>query len=136
MKFNKIAVVLGAMMMVLSILACSAVSTTPTASNFYMASDSQGTNKTTTFSPSDDFYVFFDVSNIKDGTIFESKWYALNVTGQDPAKPFKTLDYTYSSGVGTIYMQLTNSGSWPAGNYKVDIYMTDTKTGELQFSVK
>ena len=136
MKFNRIVILSAVAALIFSVLACSALSSTPTASNFYMASDEQGTNKTTTFSATDDFYVFFDVSNIKDGTVFESKWYALNVSGQDASTPFKTLDYTYASGVNTIYMQLSNSGPWPAGNYKVEIDMADTKVGELQFSVQ
>ena len=111
-------------------------SSNPTASNFYMASDSQGKDKTTTFSPNDAFFIFLNVSGVKGGTVFESKWYALNASGQDPKTPFKTMDLTYESGGLTIYFHLTNNGAWPTGNYKVDVYMNDIQIVEQQFSVR
>jgi hypothetical protein len=122
--------------LLLASLACSAGNTTPSATNFYMATDEAGTNKTTTFSPNDDFYVFFDVANIEPGTTFQSRWYALNVEGQDPNTPFQTIDYTYEEGIGNIYFQLTNDQGWPAGSYKVEVYMEGTKVGEQTFSVQ
>ena len=111
-------------------------SSNPTASNFYMSSDSQGKNRTTTFSPNDAFFIFLAVSGVKGGTVFESKWYALNVSGQDPNTPFKTMDLTYESGGLTTYFHLTNNGPWPTGNYKVDVYMNDIQIVEQQFSVR
>jgi hypothetical protein len=117
-------------------LACSSFATGPTTSNFYMASDKAGANKTTTFTTSQDFFVFFDVSGIPDGTKFQAQWFALDVPSQDSTKPFQTTDYTYANGVTTIYFQLTNSGGWPTGHYRVDLYMSGTKIGEQLFSVQ
>jgi hypothetical protein len=122
--------------LLLASLACSFGSTTPAASNFYMATDEAGTNKTNTFSPNDDFYVFFDVENVEPGTNFQSRWYALNIEGEDPNTPFQTIDYSYEEGIGNIYFQLTNDQGWPVGNYKVEVYMADTKVGEQEFSVQ
>ena len=79
-------------------LACNALSSTPGASNFYMATDEAGTNRTTVFSPTDDFYVFFDVSGVDTGTNFQSRWYALDIEGEDPNVPFQTIDYPYEFG--------------------------------------
>jgi len=117
-------------------LACNALSSTPGASNFYMATDEPGTNRTTVFSPTDDFFVFFDVSGIDAGTNFQSRWYALDIEGQDPNLPFQTIDYAYESDIANIYFQLTNDEGWPTGNYKVEIYMNDVKVGEQAFSVQ
>lgn len=117
-------------------LACSGINSTPGASNFYMATDVDGTNRTNTFSPTDEFYVFFDVSGIEAGTSFQSRWYALDIEGQDPAVPFQTIDYVYEEGIGNIYFQLTSDEPWPAGSYKVEIYMNGTKVGEQGFSVQ
>ncbi len=117
-------------------LACNALSSTPGASNFYMATDEAGTNRTTVFSPTDDFYVFFDVSGVDAGTNFQSRWYALDIEGEDPNVPFQTIDYPYESGISNIYFQLTNDEPWPTGNYKVEIYMNDVKVGEQAFSVQ
>jgi hypothetical protein len=118
-------------------LACAAFgSSGPSTSNFYMASDKDGNNKTTIFSPDQDFYVFFSVSGISAGTVFHAKWYGLDIQDVDATTPFKTIDYDYESGVSTIYFQLTNSNGWPTGHYKVEIYMGDTKVGEQPFSVQ
>ena len=117
-------------------LACSVGGGTPGASNFYMATDEAGTNRTNVFSTTDDFYVFFDVNDIEPGTQFQSRWYALNIDGQDPNEAFQTIDYTYEEGIGNIYFQLTNSDGWPAGSYKVEVYMNGTKVGEQEFSVQ
>ena len=135
MKSNKIAILLAVAAIVLSVLACGAPSG-PSASNFYMANDQAGQNKTTTFTSSDDFFVFSDVSGIPAGTAFQSRWYAVDVPGEDPTKPFLTGDYAYESNVKTIFFQAMNSNGWPSGSYKVEIYMSDTKVGEVQFSVK
>lgn len=117
-------------------LACISLSTTPTASGFYMASDEGGKNKTAAFAPDQDLFVFFTVENIEAGTNFQARWYALDVEGQSPNEPFKTIDYSYEPGVSTIYFQLTNSGGWPTGHYKVEIYMSGNKVGEQAFSVQ
>ncbi len=137
MRNKKLYPILCAVLVVLiATLACNALSAKPGASNFYMASDEKGTNKTTVFKPTDDFYVFFDVSGIEPGTKFQSRWYALDLQDQDPNTPVQTIDYTYQEGIGNIYFQLTNSNGWPAANYKVEIYMNDTKVGEQTFSVQ
>ncbi len=137
MKTRKLFVLSTVVMLLVSMLACSLSSlTSPSTSNFYMATDNTGKTHVTSYGTNDDFYVFFDVSNIPTGTKFQAKWYALDVTGQDPNTPFQTTDYTYESGVTSIYFQLTNSGGWPTGHYKVDVFMTGTQIGEQTFTVQ
>jgi hypothetical protein len=138
MKNKKLYSVLCAVIAVLvASLACNAgAPATPGASNFYMATDVEGTNRTTVFSPTDDFYVFFDVSGVDVGTNFQSRWYGLDIEGQDPSVPFQTIDYAYEADISNIYFQLTNSEGWPVGNYKVEVYMNDVKVGEQLFSVQ
>ncbi len=125
-----------ALVMLVAALACSSLNATPGASNFFMATDKDGANKTTTFSPTDDFYVFFNVAGIEDGTSFHSRWYALDLEGQDPNTPIQTIDYPYEKGISKVYFQLTNKSDWPVGNYKVEIYIKDTKIGEQTFNVQ
>ncbi len=138
MRTSKLPYLLVALVLVTT-LACSfssLLSNTPSTSNFYMATDNTGNTHVTSYNSGQDFFVFFDVSNIPTGTPFQAKWYALDVTGQDPATAFQTTDYTYESGVSTIYFQLTNSGGWPTGHYRVDIYMNNNKIGEQTFTVQ
>ena len=134
---NRVRVLWAVVVVLLASLACNAgAGATPGASNFYMATDEAGTNRTNVFSPNDDFYVFFDVNDVEAGTNFESRWYALNIEGEDPDTPFQTIDYVYEEGIGNIYFQLTNDQGWPVGNYKVEIYMNGTEVGEQEFSVQ
>lgn len=137
MKNKQLYPILSAIVAILvASLACNAAAATPGVSNIYMATDQEGTNQTTVFSSTDDFYVFFDVSGIDVGTNFQSRWYALDVEGQDPNAPFQTIDYAYEEGIGNIYFQLTNDDGWPVGNYKVEIYMDGVEVGEQSFSVQ
>jgi hypothetical protein len=117
---------------VFSLAACS---TQPKISNFYMAKDDQGTNKTTTFAPTDALILFFDVNDIRNGTPFEARWYVLNVPNQDPNTPFKVMDQNYSTGSTTLRFHLANSGNWPIAQYRVDVYMSGNKVGEVLFNV-
>lgn len=133
---NLYPILTAVMVIVIVSLACSSLSPTPGASNFYMASDVDGNNKTTVFSPDDDFFVFFDVAGIEVGTNFQSRWYALDVEGQDPNEPFQTIDYAYEEGISSIYFQMTSAEPWPVGNYKVEVYMNGAKMGEQTFSVQ
>lgn len=133
---NLYPVLSAVIVMLIVTLACSGLNTTPGASNFYMAKDSGGKEKTNTFSPTDDFYVFFDVNAIKVGTNFQSRWYGLNIEGVDPNVPFQTIDYSYEEGIGNIYFQLQGTDPWPVGSYKVEVYMDGTKVGEQGFNVQ
>ena len=101
-----------------------------------MATDSDGNNRTTVFSPTDDFFVFFEVAGIEIGTKFQSRWYALDIEGVDPGTPLETIDYVSEPNIGSIYFQLSPFDSWDPGNYKVEIYMNDAKVGEQQSSVQ
>ena len=136
MKNKKYILLSAIVVLILASLACSVLSTTPEASNFYMAKDSDGNNQTSVFSPTDDFYVFFDVSGIEVGTIFEAHWYALNVDGQDANTPFQTIEYPYEEGISTVYFQLFSDIDWPESNYRVELFMDGVKIGEQNFSVQ
>lgn len=135
MKTRSLQILIAAAVLIAASLACGAPAA-PGISNIYMATDEQGTNKTTVFSTTNDFFVFFDVKNVAVGTPFQSQWFALNVEGEDPSTPFHTIDYNLEDNVTTVYFQLTNSDGWPVGNYRVDIYMNGSKVGEQTFSVQ
>ncbi|HEX2698238.1 MAG TPA: hypothetical protein VHM28_11060 [Anaerolineales bacterium] len=136
MNVRKLSIILAVVAIIAATLACSALNTGPSTTNFRMTTDENGTNTTTTYAPSDAFNVFFDVSGIDPGTQFEAKWYAVNAEGFDTTQPIKVSDYTYESGVSSIYFQLTYSSDWPTGDYRVEVYMNGTKIGEQQFSVQ
>ena len=121
--------------LVISSLACS-LGGEPGVSNIRMTTDDSGETTTTTYSPTDDFYVFFDANFVETGTLFEGRWFALNIEGEDPNTPFSTIEYNLEEGIGVVYFQLYSDVDWPVGNYRVDIYMSGAKVGEALFSVQ
>jgi hypothetical protein len=132
MKTNKMFVWVMLFAILFSLTACTQ---TPKVSNFFLATDEQGLNKTTLFLQTDAFNLFFDVSNVPSGTLFETKWYILNVSSQDPNTPFQTMDQKYDGSSSALHFHLTNSGNWPVAQYRVDIFMSGNQVGELQFNV-
>ena len=132
MKTKSIFILFAVFAIVFSLAACAP---TPKVSNFYMATDDQGTNKTTTFAQTDALVLFFDVNGVPNGTAFEARWYVLNVASQDPNTPFKIMDQNYDGSSTTLRFHLANTGNWPVGQYRVDVYMSGNKVGEVQFTV-
>jgi hypothetical protein len=136
MRNKELYLILAAGSVILAaILAYNAIGSKPGASNFYMATDMDGKNRTTIFSPASHVYIFFNVHGTQAGTNFQSRWYGLDLEGQDPNTPLRTIDYTYEEG-DRLYFELSSIGGWPAGNYKVEVYMNDAKVGEQTFSVQ
>ena len=132
MKAKSTFILFALLAMAFSLPACAS---TPKVSNFHMAMDDQGANNVTVFAPTDVFYLFFDVKGIPKGALFETRWYALNVAGKDPNVPFETMDQNYDGSSTALRFRLTNTSNWPVGRYRVDIYMSGKKLGEVQFSV-
>jgi len=123
----------------LASLACGQTSSKSNAPDIYMAADDTGKIKSTAYAKTDDFFVFFDANGVEPGTQYQSRWYALDVSGRDPNKPFKIIDYSYDEnkeGLSNIFIQLTSDKEWPAGRYRVEIYMNGAKVGEQQFNVE
>jgi serine protease Do len=98
-----------------------------------LAKDEAGTQATSTFNPEDTFYLIVDLANAPDSTTVKAEWTAVSVEGADP----NTLldDVTLTSGDGILTFDLTNNNLWPAGEYKVDLYLNDELERTLTFRV-
>jgi hypothetical protein len=138
MKNSKLPILLAIISIFAASLACGApaIPSAPAVSNIYMATDPEGKSPTSTFTPDQDFFVFFEVNNVPAGTPFQSQWFVLNVEGEDPNTAFHTIDYALEENVELVYFQLTNPDPWPAGDYRVDIYMNGNQVGNATFSVQ
>jgi hypothetical protein len=138
MKTRRYSIVVACIAVLVAILACQGGASQPTVSNIRMTTDDSGNTTTTTYSPADVFYAFADISGLKSGQVIEAKWYAVNVEGVDPNLELKTSDFTYDSKADFVYFQISNSneGGWPAGSYKVEVYLDGTKVGEQAFTVQ
>lgn len=135
---NNLAVLSAILVLVISALACAGLSTELGLSNLRMAFDQDGQNVTTTYSPSDIFFAVADLSNAPQGTAVQARWIAVDAEGTEPNLEFQeqTLDITQENFSGTIYFQLSNDDGWPAGQYKVDLYLNGALAQSIDFSVQ
>lgn len=135
---NKFVVLIAVLSLVVSSLACEALSTELGLTNLRMAFDQDGNNPTTTFAPTDIFYAVADLKNAPQGTNVEAKWTAVSAADTEPNLEFQTqtLDITEEGFSGTIYFQLSNDEGWPIGQYKVDLYLNGALAQTAEFSVQ
>lgn len=99
-------------------------------SNAHMTKDRDGAQTTTTYAPDDTFFLQVNLENAPDSTTVKAAWTAVNVTGAEPNTTLDNVELT--SGSGELTFDLVNDGGWPAGQYKVDVYLN----GELDRSVE
>lgn len=135
---NKYMVLFAVLSLVVTSLACAVGNTELGLTNLRMAFDQDGENPTTTFASTDVFYAVADLANAPQGTNVEAKWTAVNAADTEPNLEFQTqtLDITEETFTGTIYFQLSNDDGWPAGQYKVDLYLNGTLAQTAEFSVQ
>lgn len=135
---NKILILSAILALVVSSLACATLNRELGLSNARMAFDQDGQNVTSTFSPTDVFYVVADLANAPRGTKVDAKWIAVDAADTDPNLEFQaqTLDITDERFTGNIYFQLSNDAAWPVGQYRVDLYLNDTLAESVEFSVQ
>jgi outer membrane usher protein FimD/PapC len=122
--------------MMVALSACSFSASTANISNAKMATDQNGKHPTKVFSPDQTFYCVADLNNAPKDTKVKAVWTAVKVQG---AKPNTQIDEASTkSGSGQLQFNLTNNGSWPTGDYKVDLYLNNAKkpTKTLTFKVQ
>jgi hypothetical protein len=106
-----------------SMPACSFSASTANISDAKMARDPEGNDPTKVFSPDETFYCIADLSNAPDDTKVKAVWTAVNVEGVKPDTKIKETSATGRSG--QLQFSLTNDGSWPVGEYKVELFLND-----------
>ena len=133
-SLQKVILLVLLVLMISTLVACGS-SAPAGVSNLVLSSDKGGASKAT-FAPTDTIYLSADVNKVDAGTSFDIKWYALNVSGQDPATPFVTSNVAYSSGNNLSANINSTTGGFPVGQYKVEVDMNGTKVGELTFDIQ
>lgn len=98
-----------------------------------LAEDSDGNQETTVFDADQVFYLVVGLANAPDDTEVKAAWTAVEVNGADPDT---FLDETVlKNGSGQLTFELANDTPWPAGSYKVDLYLNGELDRTLGFSV-
>ena len=138
MRTHRYPVLLACTVALAAMLACSSLSTTPAVSNVRMTTDESGKTSTSSYAPGDAFFVFADLSGLRNGSVVQARWYAVNAEGMGANSEINVSNYTYEQGVSYVYFQLTTSdgGDWPAGSYRVELYLDGARVGEQGFTVQ
>jgi hypothetical protein len=122
-------------LLVLAALACGGSFSTANITSARMTSDSEGTQETSVFTPSETFYCIVEVANAPEDTALRVVWTAVDVEGEEPNLELNVTDATV--GEDEVFtFHLTNDSLWPAGQYKVDIYLNDELDRTLEFQVQ
>lgn len=134
---SKISILLAVLALIASTLACS-LGGELSLENGRMAFDQDGTNVTTTFSSTDAFYAVADLNNAPVGTRVDAKWIVVDIPGEEANSVFQEQNFVNDTEgfTGIVYFQLTNDNGWPAGSYKVELYLNDTLSQTMTFSVQ
>ncbi|MCA9994677.1 MAG: trypsin-like peptidase domain-containing protein [Anaerolineales bacterium] len=120
----------------LGLVGCEFSASTANIQAASLSRDKAGTQTTTVFDPTDTFYSVVDLANAPDDTKVKAVWTAVNVG--DAAAPNYLLNETeLVTGSGDVVFEAANTaGAWPAGTYKVDIYLNDELSQTLDFRVQ
>jgi len=134
---SKFSILLAVLALLASTLAC-AVGGELSLTNARMSTDSDGKNVTTTFSPTDVFYVVADLANAPTGTKVDAKWIAVDIPGEQANSVFTETNYVTDTDnfSGIVYFELSNDSGWPAGSYKVELYLNGALAQSLDFTVQ
>ena len=134
MSARKVSIGIGAVAMVVAVLACSGSVSTANVAEAWMSEDEAGDVRTTSFTPDAVIYLQADLKNAPDDTVIKAVWTAVDVVDVDPGLVISETELT--TGSGLVHFTLTNDGPWPAGAYKAEIYLNQELVQTLEFSVQ
>lgn len=115
-------------------LACSFNFSTAKVENLRLAQDQAGQQTTTQFAAGDTFYLVGDLSNAPDDTQLKVVWTVVEADGVNPNTVIQERELTSPSG--PFWFSLSQeSGLWPAGRYKAELFLNGELNQTLEFQV-
>lgn len=118
----------------LMLTACEFSASTANISSATLTKDPDGAQPTTTFEVNEPFYLVVELANAPDSTTVKAVWYAVDVGSLAP--PNTLIDQAeLEAGSGTVTFDLTPSGEWAPGTYKVELYLNDELNQTLDMTV-
>ena len=94
MKLHKLSIVIVLLATVLPALACGGTISTARITESWMATDIEGNNRTTVFTPDADFYAFVNLQNAPDDTQLKAVWTAVNAADTEPNLVINETEFT------------------------------------------
>lgn len=102
--------------------------------NGFLASDIKGVFTTNKYKPDQVIYLFFDINDPSNKNIIRIVWSVVDVKGFLPGAIRSDI-----TDVATVknYKTLSNHSAnpWPAGKYKVDLYLNDNLQQTIEFEI-
>lgn len=137
MKSKKLSVLLAVIALMASTLACAFGGGEPSLTNPRMSTNSDGTDTVTVYSSGDAFYAVADLSNVETGSVVDAKWYLVSAADYESGEiESSTLTIGDTSLYNYVSFELTSTEPWPAGEYKVELYLDGTLAHTINFSVQ
>ena len=99
-----------------------------------MAKDADGKQPTTVFAPTDTLYCVVRLENAPEGTKVKSVWTCVSAPGVSNHE-IESAELVPDSIDATMNFKLENDQPWPAGKYKVDLYLDGERDRTIEFSV-
>jgi hypothetical protein len=112
---------------------CEARCSTANIPKAVLAKDKDGNQPTTTFAPADTFWCIVSLANAPDDTKVKAVWTAVETPGVSDQKLDEKEMVT---GSGVIQFSMSLPRPWPAGKYKVDLYLDGKLNRTLEFKVE
>lgn len=125
-----LSIILG--MMAVLLQACEFNVSTASISNAKLASDSAGATETTVFKSDQTFYYIVNLANAPDSTKVKAVWYKID----DAGTAAQFVEKEIVGGGSPITFNATNSNPWPAGKYKVELYLNDKLDRTQEYTVQ
>src|SRR5688572_22258281 len=115
-------------------LACGFNVSTANLQDIKLAKDEAGSEPATVFGPDDVIYLVAELANAPDDTKIKAVWTAVEAEGVEPNYMIGEKEVTGSSG--PVNFSLSPTQPWPAGKYKVELFLNDEPKQTLDFTVE
>ena len=122
------------LMLFLATLACNFSVSTAKITGAVLTKDQNNVISTTVFGPDDVIYCIVNLANAPEDTKVKAVWTVVQAEGVDSNQQIAEKEIT--TGLDTITFNLSPSTSWPAGKYKVELYLNDKLDKTLDFEVQ
>jgi len=134
MKRTNLLIFAAILTLLAAALACSFNFSSASIEEAWTSFDQEGEQRTTVYEQDDTFYAIVVLDNAPDETVVKAVFIAVDVEGEEPNTEIDQAEVT--TGSGQVYFSMSPAQLWPAGQYKVDIYMEDEFDRSLSYEVQ
>lgn len=98
----------------------------------YLAYDEKGDFRSTSFLPTQNIYLFFNLNDPLSRNIVKTVWIAVDVAGYQPNI---IIDRSENKITTPSFTMQTNREVWELGKYKIELYLNGTLDETIEFEV-